>query len=92
MCISNWLYVYLWYMYLSKFAELNTKTSTPPFCAYGVSLKYVVRIVPKTAHAAFDKAAHYFRMRITHIPVDPETRQVDTDAMWTAINKQTCMV
>ena len=53
---------------------------------------YYCRIVPITAHAAFDKAAGYFRMKITHIPVDDSTRQVNISAMKRAINKNTCMV
>ncbi|KAL8608979.1 hypothetical protein ACOMHN_062862 [Nucella lapillus] len=49
-------------------------------------------IVPDTAHAAFDKAAEFFHMRITHIPVDKATRKVDIRAMRRAISRQTCML
>ncbi|XP_069123299.1 sphingosine-1-phosphate lyase 1-like [Argopecten irradians] len=49
-------------------------------------------IVPLTVHAAFDKAASYFRMKITHIPTDKETGKVDIKAMRRAINKNTCML
>ncbi|KAK3091804.1 hypothetical protein FSP39_022743 [Pinctada imbricata] len=49
-------------------------------------------IVPVTVHAAFDKAAAYFHMKITHIPVDEETRKVDLKAMRRAINANTCML
>jgi sphinganine-1-phosphate aldolase len=35
------------------------------------------RIVPASAHAAFDKAAAYFNIKLHSIPVDTETRQVD---------------
>ncbi|XP_056017657.1 sphingosine-1-phosphate lyase 1-like isoform X2 [Ostrea edulis] len=49
-------------------------------------------IVPVTAHAAFDKAAAYFHLRITHIPIDEKTRRVDINAMRRAINKNTCML
>ncbi|XP_076453528.1 sphingosine-1-phosphate lyase 1-like [Babylonia areolata] len=49
-------------------------------------------IVPHTAHAAFDKAAEFFHMKITHIPVDPETRKVDIKAMKRAISGKTCML
>lgn len=34
-------------------------------------------IVPVSAHAAFDKAANYFKIKIHKIPVDAVTRQVD---------------
>ncbi|XP_060067009.1 sphingosine-1-phosphate lyase 1-like [Ylistrum balloti] len=49
-------------------------------------------IVPVTVHAAFDKAAYYFRMKITHISVDKVTGKVDIKAMRKAINKNTCML
>lgn len=35
------------------------------------------RIVPVTAHAAFDKAAAYFKIKIHKIPVDAVTRKVN---------------
>lgn len=34
-------------------------------------------VVPVSAHAAFDKAAEYLKIKIHTIPVDPETRKVD---------------
>ncbi|CAG2244399.1 CRY [Mytilus edulis] len=37
-------------------------------------------------------AASYFRMKLTHIPIDEETRMVDIKAMRRAINKNTCML
>lgn len=49
-------------------------------------------IIPVTVHAAFDKAAEYFRMKITHIPIDEKTRKVDIKAMKRAINRNTCML
>ena len=38
----------------------------------------VLRIIPESAHVAFDKAAHYFKIKLHKIPVDVVTRQVDT--------------
>jgi sphinganine-1-phosphate aldolase len=35
------------------------------------------RIIPISAHAAFDKAAKYFNIKVHHIPVDPQSRQVN---------------
>lgn len=35
------------------------------------------RIIPVSAHAAFDKAGAYFNIKIHHIAVDPITRKVD---------------
>jgi glutamate/tyrosine decarboxylase-like PLP-dependent enzyme len=36
-------------------------------------------IVPVTAHAAFDKGAHYFGIKVVHAPIDPDTTLVDVD-------------
>eukprot|EP00163_Fabomonas_tropica_P000706 TRINITY_DN10485_c0_g1_i2.p1 TRINITY_DN10485_c0_g1~~TRINITY_DN10485_c0_g1_i2.p1 ORF type:complete len:617 (-),score=181.46 TRINITY_DN10485_c0_g1_i2:242-2092(-) len=50
-------------------------------------------IVPVTAHAAFDKAAGYFGMKITHIPVNPETGAADVRKLARKINRNTvCIV
>ena len=38
------------------------------------------------------QAAEYFRMRITHIPVDPKSGKVNVGKMRSAINKNTCLV
>jgi sphinganine-1-phosphate aldolase len=35
------------------------------------------RIVPVTAHAAFDKGAAYMGIKVHEVPVDPATRQVN---------------
>ncbi|HHO76289.1 MAG TPA: aminotransferase class V-fold PLP-dependent enzyme [Deltaproteobacteria bacterium] len=45
-------------------------------------------IAPVTAHAAFDKAAQYFGIRLIHIPVDSEFR-ADVKAAQKAITKNT---
>lgn len=49
-------------------------------------------IVPVSAHAAFDKAASFFHMKITHIPVDEQTRKVDLNALKRAIGGKTCVL
>lgn len=55
--------------------------------------KFIVyRIAPITVHAAFDKAAELFRMKLTHIPIDVNTLKVDIAAMNRAINSSTCLV
>lgn len=38
------------------------------------------------------QAAAYFHMKITHIPINEDTRKVDINAMRRAINKNTCVV
>ncbi|KAI0302679.1 PLP-dependent transferase [Russula brevipes] len=49
-------------------------------------------IIPASAHAAFDKAAAYFQIKLHSIPVNPETRQVDLKQVRRAINSNTIMV
>ncbi len=44
------------------------------------------RIVPASAHAAFDKGAAYFGVKLHSIPVDPETRQVDMKRVYRAMS------
>lgn len=34
-------------------------------------------VAPVSIHAAFDKAAHYFGMKLVHVPLDPKTMKVD---------------
>ncbi|SOV05007.1 probable sphingosine-1-phosphate lyase [Ustilago sp. UG-2017a] len=46
-------------------------------------------IVSVSAHAAFDKAATYFGIKIHHIPVDPITRKVQVGRVARAINSNT---
>lgn len=49
-------------------------------------------VVPKTIHAAFDKAGQYFNIHVQYIDVDPETYEVDMKAFKNAINSNTIMV
>ncbi|GAA5993343.1 hypothetical protein JCM10908_001437 [Rhodotorula pacifica] len=49
-------------------------------------------IVPLSVHAAFDKAAHYFGIKIHHIPVDPVTRKVQIHKVKRAINANTILL
>lgn len=49
-------------------------------------------IVPVTAHAAFDKAAGYFGIKIIHIELNPNTLTVDISAVKKAITKNTIMI
>jgi glutamate/tyrosine decarboxylase-like PLP-dependent enzyme len=45
-------------------------------------------VVPTTAHAAFDKAAHSFGIKLVRVPVSPDCR-ADVPAMAAAINRNT---
>ncbi|EIN11750.1 PLP-dependent transferase [Punctularia strigosozonata HHB-11173 SS5] len=49
-------------------------------------------IVPITAHAAFNKAAAYFKIKLHPMPVNQETRQVDIKRVRRAINRNTIML
>lgn len=55
-------------------------------------LRCPCRIVPLSVHAAFDKAANYFGIKIHHIPVDPVTRQVQIAKVKRAINANTILL
>ncbi|XP_062989078.1 sphingosine-1-phosphate lyase 1 [Elgaria multicarinata webbii] len=48
-------------------------------------------LIPASAHAAFEKAASYFKMRVVHIPLTKDM-QVDVKAMKRAISKNTAML
>ncbi|KAJ1656417.1 Dihydrosphingosine phosphate lyase [Dispira simplex] len=49
-------------------------------------------VLPATAHAAFDKAAEYFGIRVIHIPIDAETKQVHIPSVQRAISGNTVML
>ncbi|ORY92826.1 pyridoxal phosphate-dependent transferase [Leucosporidium creatinivorum] len=46
-------------------------------------------IIPLSAHAAFDKAGEFFGIKVHHVPVDEETRQVDVAQVAALINENT---
>uniref|UniRef100_A0A671XMB6 sphinganine-1-phosphate aldolase n=1 Tax=Sparus aurata TaxID=8175 RepID=A0A671XMB6_SPAAU len=60
--------------------------------AYERGVKYPEILAPVSVHAAFDKAAHYFGMKLIHIPLDKKTMKVDVKAMKRAITKNTAML
>lgn len=49
-------------------------------------------VLPETAHAAFQKAAHYLGVRVVLAPVDPETFRADPDAVRAAITPNTVLL
>ena len=49
-------------------------------------------IVPISVHAAFDKGAHYFGVKIIHAPVDPITGMVNLKKVEAAISSNTILV
>ncbi|XP_077585135.1 sphingosine-1-phosphate lyase 1 isoform X2 [Stigmatopora nigra] len=60
--------------------------------AYERGVKYPEILAPVSVHAAFDKAAHYFGMKLVHVPLNKSTMKVDVKAMKRAINKNTAML
>ncbi|XP_056386721.1 sphingosine-1-phosphate lyase 1 [Hyla sarda] len=60
--------------------------------AYERGIKYPEIVAPVSAHAAFDKAAHYFGMKMVHVPLENKTMRVDVKAMRRAISKNTAML
>jgi sphinganine-1-phosphate aldolase len=49
-------------------------------------------VLPETAHAAFQKAAHYLGVRVALAPVDPQTFRADPDAVRAAITPNTILL
>ncbi|CAG7829097.1 unnamed protein product [Allacma fusca] len=49
-------------------------------------------LVPKTAHAAFDKAAELLNIGIKHVPICSTTMKVQLNVMKSMITKNTCML
>ncbi|KAJ3072768.1 hypothetical protein HK102_006164, partial [Quaeritorhiza haematococci] len=49
-------------------------------------------VAPVTIHAAFDKAASYFGIKLVHIPIETTTGKVDLAKVARAINKNTIMI
>ncbi|XP_075390141.1 sphingosine-1-phosphate lyase 1-like [Tenrec ecaudatus] len=59
--------------------------------AFDNGIKYPEMVVPQTAHAAFDKAANYFGMKIVRVPLN-KMMEVDVRAMKRAISRNTAML
>ncbi|KAA8910493.1 pyridoxal phosphate-dependent transferase [Sphaerosporella brunnea] len=49
-------------------------------------------VVPVTAHAAFDKAGHYFKIKVHHVDVDPMTLKVNLKAVARLVNYNTILI
>eukprot|EP00117_Sycon_ciliatum_P024194 scpid57351/ scgid20363/ Sphingosine-1-phosphate lyase 1; Sphingosine-1-phosphate aldolase len=49
-------------------------------------------VAPFSAHAAFDKACEYFHMKLVHVALDEQSRQVDIRAMRKAITSSTVLL
>lgn len=49
-------------------------------------------VVAQSAHPAFDKAAHYYGIKIIHVPVDPTDYRADVKAMEAEITPNTILI
>jgi hypothetical protein len=56
------------------------------------SANLIIRIVPVTAHAAFNKAAEYLKIKLHYAPIDPVSLKVDVHSVSRLINRNTVMV
>ncbi len=70
---------------------LATKTCRDAAAAKGVDVRGANIILPRTAHLAFDKAAHYLGLEIRRIEVGPDFL-ANPDAMASAIDDRTIMM
>ena len=59
---------------------------------YEKGIEFPEIICSLSAHCAFNKAAEYYRMKITQVPVDPRTRKVNLKAMEKAISRNTVVL
>ena len=56
------------------------------------SANLIIRIIPVTAHAAFNKAAEYLKIKLHYAPIDPVSLKVDVHSVSRLINRNTVMV
>ena len=56
------------------------------------NIKHPEMIVPLTVHAAFDKAADYYNIKIIKVPVDKDTDMPDLDYIRASINSNTVLI
>jgi sphinganine-1-phosphate aldolase len=59
--------------------------------AKGVDTDGAELVIPRSAHPAFDKAAHYLGLRIVRVPVGEDLR-ADVAAMGAAVTRRTLMI
>lgn len=57
---------------------------------YGITEPEI--IAPITIHAAFEKAAHYFGIKLVHVDIDEETSAVDVEDVRRAITRNTVLI
>ena len=57
---------------------------------YGITSPEIV--APTTIHAAFEKAAHYFGMKLIHVDIDQKTSTVNVEDVRRAVTRNTVMI
>lgn len=67
------------------------KTARDWACVHRPAARSPEIILPQTAHPAFDKAAHYFGLRVVRTPVDASFR-ADPAAVAAAVNANTILI
>lgn len=71
---------------------LAVKTARDKARAEKPHIKEPEMVLPKTAHAAFHKAAHYLNVKPILVDVDPQTFQVHAEDMRAAVNENTILL
>jgi len=71
---------------------LAVKTARDYFRARRPEIREPEIILPVTAHAAFQKAAHYLCLKPVLVPVDPETFKADPEAVRQAITPNSILL
>jgi glutamate/tyrosine decarboxylase-like PLP-dependent enzyme len=71
---------------------LAVKTARDYFRARRPEIREPEIILPVTAHAAFQKAAHYLCLKPVLVPVDPETFKADPEAVRQAITPNSVLL
>lgn len=71
---------------------LAVKTARDFSRAKRPSIRVPEMVLPVTAHAAFQKAAHYLDVKPVLVPVDPTTFRADVDAVRDAITPNTILL
>lgn len=70
---------------------LAVKSCRDAATARGVDVRGAKIVLPRTAHPAFDKAAHYLGLTVTRVPVAADFK-ADPEAMRRAVDERTLML
>ncbi|KAF8460274.1 pyridoxal phosphate-dependent transferase [Kalaharituber pfeilii] len=76
----------------SSAAGATTSGGTDRYPVNEAGINRTIRVIPITAHAAFDKAGSYFGIKVHHIDIDPVTLKVDVKKLDRMINYNTVLI